>query len=140
MGRVQHYFFLIAFSLVNAHELDAMTQSEWRLLYILRNFPDPVAEQYFVLLHVPLVAALLHLSFNAQCAVSLWTRSLICAFGPIHALLHWSLSSHPEYSFTSSLSVGLIVGYAISGMAYLLLGFRIRKRLAQDGPASSAGN
>ena len=122
MERLQHYVFLIAFSLVNAHELDAIAQSEWRLLYVLRSFPDHVAQQYFVLLHVPLVAALLHLSFNSQGVVSLWTRSLICAFGPIHALLHSSLSNHPAYSFTSPLSLGLINGYAFAGVAYLLLG------------------
>ena len=128
MERLQHYVFLIAFSLVNAHELDAMTQSEWRLLYILRSLPDPVAEQYFVLLHVPLMAVLLHLSFGDDRIVSLRTRALICAFGPIHALLHGSLSDHPQYSFDSPLSLGLIAGYAVAGMAYLLLRALVRER------------
>jgi hypothetical protein len=37
------------------HELDAMTQSEWRLIYVLRSFSDEQGRWWLVHQHMQLV-------------------------------------------------------------------------------------
>jgi hypothetical protein len=120
MSAAKNGLFLLAFSALNAHELDAMSQHEWRLLFVLRDLPEALAEQAFVFLHVPLVAILLWLVFHQSTVVSAWSRRAICAFGVVHLGLHWHLQDHPAYTFHSFLSQLLIVGYAAAGFLYLL--------------------
>ena len=120
MRAIRDWLFLLAFSLLNAHELDAMSQHEWRILFVLRDLPSDFAEQVFVILHVPLVAILLWLTFHRNAVVSAWSRRAVCAFGIIHVGLHWHLQDHPAYTFHSSLSEFLIVGYGFAGLCYLL--------------------
>ena len=43
MQGLRNWLFYLGFATLATHELDAMTQSEWRLLYLLRDLPDPVA-------------------------------------------------------------------------------------------------
>lgn len=121
MQTLKTWLYLLAFSLLNAHELDAMTQQEWRLLLILRDLPAALARETFVMLHVPLVALLLWLSFHRDAAVAAWSRRAVCGFGIIHVGLHWNLQDHPAYTFDSTLSVSLILGYGVAGLLYLLL-------------------
>ena len=118
---MRNAIFLLAFSLLNAHELDAMVQQEWRILIGLRALAPSTAESLFVILHIPLVAVLLWLAFHRSAAVAAWTRRAICAFGPVHVVLHALLRDHPAYSFDSPLSQALIAGYGIAGAAYLLV-------------------
>ena len=61
--------FQLGFSTLLVHELDAMTQSEWKLLFILRGFPDLLGRNLFVALHVPVVAALLWLTQHPSVSV-----------------------------------------------------------------------
>jgi len=62
---MRNLLFQLGFSTLLAHELDAMTQAEWRLLFVLRRLPDLLAHNLFVTLHVPAVAILLWLT---QCS------------------------------------------------------------------------
>ena len=39
---------LLGFALLGSHELDAVTQSEWRLLFVLRDLPEALARDVFV--------------------------------------------------------------------------------------------
>lgn len=56
---VKNLLFQIGLSVLLTHELDAMTQSEWRLLYVLRGLSDKIGRDTFVALHIPLLALLL---------------------------------------------------------------------------------
>lgn len=143
MREIQSWIYILAFSVLNAHELDAMSQHEWRLLLVLRDLPPDLAQSAFVFLHVPLVAIILWLTFNRSSAVTSWSRRAVCAFGIIHFGLHWHLHDHPAYTFHSWLSETLIVGYGVAGLLYLLLDgvgslrWRHVQQSAQaDGPAS----
>lgn len=53
--------FYLAFAGLVTHELDAVHKHEWRLLFILRAISDGSARRAFILLHLPLFAALLWL-------------------------------------------------------------------------------
>ena len=103
-----------------AQELDAVTHSEWRLLFFLRSWPEDTASQSFVALHVPLFFSILWLSHFPRDAVRKATRILVAAFLVVHAVLHFSLASNPLYEFHGALSRSLIVAAAACGLAYLL--------------------
>lgn len=102
------------------HELDAMTQSEWRLLFVLRSLPESIASNVFVIAHVPVVALVLWLTAHKSATIGDWSRLAIALFTIIHAGLHKHLELHPAYTFTSPLSVGLIYGAGVLGFIYLL--------------------
>ena len=112
--------FHLGFSTLLAHELDAMTQAEWRLLFVLRHFSDLLARTLFVTLHVPVVALLLWLTQHPSSVVRRWTRTGLASFMAIHAGLHWNLRNHPLNTFTSPLSLSLIYGAGLLGFIYVV--------------------
>ena len=109
------------------HELDAMTQSEWRLLYVLRSLSDEQGRWWFVAIHIPLFWALVALTHHADDHVQRASRIGVAAFCIIHALLHWRLVSDPLSTFSSTLSWSLILGAAALGGAYLGMAARAAK-------------
>lgn len=113
--------FQLGFSTLLAHELDAMTQAEWRLLFVLRRFPELLARNLFVTIHIPVVAILLWLTQHQSEVVRRWARTGLSSFMLIHAGLHWNLKNHPLNTFTSPLSLGLIYGAGLLGLSYVLL-------------------
>ena len=114
-------------ALLFTHELDAMTQSEWRLLYVLRGFSDEQGRWWFVAIHVPLFWALVALTHHANDHVQRASRIGLAAFCIIHAMLHWRLASDPLSTFSSPLSWSLILGAAATGGAYLGMSATHRK-------------
>lgn len=112
--------FYLGFATIITHELDAMTQSEWRLLFILRSLPEETASLAFVILHVPLIAALLWLTNNQSQLIKNWSRIALAAFLMIHSGLHKLLENSPNYTFNSTLSLGLIYGGGLLGLFYLI--------------------
>ena len=119
-----------------AHELDAVLQAEWRLLFILRRMPEDTAATAFVLLHVPLVAGLLWVTNHACDRLRNNSRLVMAIFFIIHAGLHKRLEHHVNYSFTSPLSVFLIYGTGVLGIGYLLSSFLASQRTT-SGSASA---
>jgi len=118
--------FYLGFGFLSTHELDAMTQREWRLLYGLRDLAEPMARDVFVLLHIPLFAALVWLTHLPQARGRGAMRLALMVFLVIHLGLHWRLSDHPLYTFHSPLSWSLIIGGALCGLAYTVLTLRRR--------------
>ncbi len=109
------------------HELDAVTHAEWRLLFVLRDFSDPTAASTFVAFHVPLFFLVLWLSHHPAQRLSNATKLVVAAFMVVHAVLHFALSSSPQYSFHGALSNSLILGAAASGVAFLATFWRARR-------------
>jgi hypothetical protein len=101
------------------HELDAMTQSEWRLLYVLRALDDAQGRWWFVAMHVPLFWALISLTHHAQAGVQRASRLGLAVFCIVHAGLHLRLRDDPLSTFSSPLSWSLILGAAFLGCVYL---------------------
>jgi hypothetical protein len=111
-------------ALLFTHELDAMTQSEWRLLYVLRAMNDEDARWWFVMIHVPLFWALLALTHHGHARVQRLSRIGLAGFCVIHAFLHLRLSDDPLSSFNGALSWSLIYGAAVVGAMYLCFAWR----------------
>ena len=126
--------FYLGFAALMAHELDAMTQAEWRILFSLNCLPDTIDEVAFVLVHIPLVAGLLWLTTNEAAAVSRWSRLAVALFLAIHAGLHKRLEHSPLYSFDSALSQRLIYGGGTLGLLYLLTVFITSRQTLQTVP------
>lgn len=113
------YYLGLAF--LFTHELDAVTHSEWRLLPVLGGMPDATAEPLFVSLHVLLFFAVLWLSHHRLEPLRQGTRLVVAAFLVVHAVLHFALSSAPNYEFHGALSQTLIVAAGAAGLVFLLM-------------------
>ena len=120
---MRNLIFNLGLATILTHELDAMTQSEWRLLFILRSLPEKTASTAFVVLHVPLIAVLLWLTNNESEVIKNLSRIALAAFLIIHSGLHKLLENSPNYTFNSTLSLGLIYGGGLLGLVYLILIF-----------------
>lgn len=117
---MNNLLFCLGFSTLVTHELDAVTQSEWRLLFILRRLPEQLAASVFVALHVPLLTLLSWLAFHESKPVRYWSRLVLSAFLIAHAGMHKRLEHHLAYTFTSPLSLALIYGAGLLGLAYIV--------------------
>ena len=117
---MKNLLFNLGLATLSTHELDAVTQSEWHLLYILNNLPEQIAADTFVVLHVPLFTIIFWLGFNGNPKVREWTRIIFSLFLIIHAGLHKALENHPLYTFNSLISKCLIFGAGLIGLMYLI--------------------
>ncbi|MES2821119.1 MAG: DUF6713 family protein [Pseudomonadota bacterium] len=117
---MNNLIFILCFSFFVGHELDAVTQAEWRLLYGFRHLEQRVAEPLFVLSHVPLLALLLWLNGHHNRKIREGSRWLLAGFTLVHAGLHYNLRDHPLYTFDSLTSQSLIFGCGLLGALYLL--------------------
>lgn len=109
---------LLGLATLATHELDAMTQHEWRLLYVLRAMHEDLARQVFVALHIPLFALLIWLTSHPHSQIREYSRAALAAFLVIHVGLHARLSDHALYTFHSPMSVAVIWGAGACGLAY----------------------
>lgn len=118
---MKNFIFHLGLATLITHELDAMAQAEWRLLFVLRHLPDDVAASVFILLHVPLLAGLIQLTHYKSPLIQEGSRIGLSIFFMVHAGLHHHLRHHPAYTFTSPLSLSLIYGAALLGCLYVAI-------------------
>lgn len=107
--------FLTCIAWIFAHELDAIQQHEWRVLPLTSWMNDRLGYPTFVLLHIPLVVAIILAipSRNFQIGMDV--------FLIIHAGLHIVFRKHPSYTFNNWLSWLLIFGVVPLAMLHLLM-------------------
>ncbi|UMZ14293.1 hypothetical protein I9018_11640 [Pseudomonas sp. MPFS] len=118
---VKNILWILAVALFAGHELDAVAQAEWRLLYGLRALEPAQGRDWFIALHVPLCAALMLLAGHRQARIRRISRRSLAGFFVVHAGLHYRLQEHPLYLFGSLPSQVLIYACALAGFGYLLL-------------------
>ena len=104
-----------------AHEMDAVRAQEWRLLYVLRALPEPLAYPAFLLLHLPLFFLVLWASHHETPRIREGFRLLASGFLVVHAGLHARLADHPLHDFDGVVAQTLIYAGGFFGGAYLLL-------------------
>ena len=117
---MKNFWFLLGLGFISTHELDAVIQHEWRLLYVLRSLPEAVAANAFIALHVPLFAGLVWLTHHPQPRWRESSRLVLMGFLVVHVGLHLRLSGDALYSFHSPLSKALIFGGGLCGALYFL--------------------
>lgn len=103
------------------HELDAVLNFEWRLLFHLRSLPDDAAGSWFVALHLPMFFAFFYFGHHKHTKVQNLFRGAVAIFLVIHSGLHVALSHHEHYQFDGFLSNLYIYSAAGFGIAFLML-------------------
>ena len=116
---MRNVIFYLGLGLLFTHELDSMSNHEWRVLPGLASLPDSSGELAFLVAHVPLFALVLAFVASLNPKVRKQARVLAAGFLVVHAVLHFLFSAHASYEFTSTLSSVLIYGAAVCGVAYL---------------------
>ena len=100
------------------HELDAVRRHEWRMLPVVRQFSDKIAERIFVWFHAPLFLAILW--FSEEGASTPFTLGL-SLFAVLHVGLHWIFRKHPDNEFQGFGSWALIVLTGFFGALYVMV-------------------
>ena len=104
------------------HEMDAVQEREWTLLYGLRRLrSDARARTFFIWLHLPLLIAILFLVAHENHAVASSSRTALEAFAILHAGLHARIRARGSEAFASVSSRLIIHGTAVVGGFALLL-------------------
>ena len=116
---MKNLFFYLGLGTLLTHELDAISNHEWRLLPIFRSLPDDPAMNAFILLHVPLFAVLLALVSSTNKQLRKRSRLGVSLFLIIHAGLHLWFMDNPGYEFASTVSIVLIFSGALFGGLHL---------------------
>lgn len=114
--------------MIFTHELDAMLNSEWRVLPLTSWLSDELGKFVFLIAHVPLFAVVVALVSSEREAIRNRSRLFISGFLAIHGLLHAAFSTQPSYEFESAISNILIYGAALCGIAYILLDTKLLSR------------
>lgn len=112
---------LLLLALLMAHELDAVAQSEWRLLPGLSLLDDGPGRRVFIALHVPLLMALTWALLFSSEVVQRRTRLGLGAFMAVHVGLHATLEVPGVSSFPEWLSRAFIFGAGLVSADVLLL-------------------
>lgn len=124
---MKNLIFYLGVGALSTHELDAMTNHEWRVLPLVRQLPEPLAADLFVWVHIPLFAAIFALLASQDEKIRNITRYSISAFLVIHSFLHYFHETHPAYEFQTFLSSFLIYGGAMFGALFLALEFKAHR-------------
>ena len=117
---MRNALFYLGLATLFTHELDAIANHEWRIMPILRSFPEEVGFTTFVLLHIPIFAVLISLVSSSNGRVRRLSRIGVGVFLLAHAGLHMLFAGEASYEFSSSLSNVLIFGGALVGGLYLV--------------------
>lgn len=115
---MQTIFYYLSLGFLFTHELDAMTNHEWRVLPGLSSLDEATGQMVFVLMHIPLFALIIWLGESRFKSLG---RVIITGFLVIHAGLHLAFSGHEAYEFSTAMSSFLIYGGAAVGAVYLFL-------------------
>ena len=123
MKALKSSLFYLGMGFLLTHEMDAMSNHEWRVLPVFRSLDDATGELAFLLAHVPLFAFLVAFVASLHTRIRNRARNLVSAFLVVHAVLHFAFSGHAAYEFAAFRSELLIVGAAIAGLGYFAVGY-----------------
>lgn len=112
--------FYLGLSLLFTHELDAMSNHEWRILPVLSALSDAAGATVFLIAHVPLFALVIAFVASLNLKTRTKARNIASGFLIAHAALHYWFSDDSAYEFSSLVSSFMIFGAALCGVAYFL--------------------
>lgn len=112
--------FLVAFSCLIIHEMDAVRCREWLVLPITSWMEDRLGFHVFMWLHLPLFIWLLWaLGGSAERARA--AMDGLDIFMILHVLLHLFFLRHPKYEFKTVMSWVWILGAGLAGAVDLTI-------------------
>ena len=119
--KIKYTIFYLGFGTLATHELDAMSNHEWRVLPLTSWIPDEYGISVFLFMHIPLFAILVALAASINTKIRNRSRIGISIFLLFYGLLHSLFIGNENYEFTNLSSNILIYGAAALGFVYLLL-------------------
>lgn len=99
------------------HELNAVKRHEWRILPVLRTFPDELAGPLFIWAHIPLFLTIFWFSRRGAETPFALAFSM---FAVVHVGLHWAFRKHPRNEFIGASAWGLILLTGALGASHLV--------------------
>ena len=118
---VKSVVYYLAVSVLFVHELDAVQNYEWQLLFHVFKVSDALASTLFIAIHFPLFFLFFFLGHHSSEKVSNMFRLCVCGFLIIHGLVHFGLSDHAQYHFKGLLSNAYIFGASFFAMIWFAL-------------------
>jgi hypothetical protein len=112
--------FYLGIALLFTHELDAMSNHEWRLLPGLNALSEAAGSATFLIAHVPLFAVVIAFIASLNLEIRTKARNIASGFLIVHAIAHYLFSSNAAYEFSSVVSSALIYGAGLCGLVYFL--------------------
>jgi hypothetical protein len=111
--------FLIGFTFLLIHEMDAIRCKEWRIFPGLSLLSDKTGQLVFVIAHIPLLIIVwFQLTYNTEnVAFIKW----LDFFMIVHIALHLIFVKHKYNHFKDWISWTLILGAGLFGFADLLI-------------------
>lgn len=116
--------YYLAVAALFTHELDAVLNLEWRLLFHVFTLPEATAGALFIGLHFPLFFAFFYFGHHKNLKIRARFRVTVCLFVVFHSVLHFALSGHEKYYFEGFLSNAYIWGSAVFGLAFVMVSWR----------------
>lgn len=113
--------FIVNFTLLLIHEMDAVKNREWRMFIILKSMPEEKACRVFTIAHIPLYAAALLLLISPSQQILFYVLDVFLIG---HAVIHFCFRHHENNAFTSVFSktiIYLMGGFAAVHLAGILL-------------------
>ena len=96
--KVKEAAFYLGMGAIFTHELDAMTNHEWRVLPLTSWMPDETGMLVFLSAHIPLFAVLVALVSSTNAVVRRRSKLTISMFLVLHGVFHvlFTSDSHPS--------------------------------------------
>ena len=116
---MRDFAFYLGLGALFTHELDAVSNREWRVLPIMQSLSDELGMTVFVAMHVPMFAVIIALVASTKEKTRTVSRAAVAIFLVFHGALHFLFRTHPNYEFSSTMSEMLIYGGAALGAIYL---------------------
>ena len=127
---MKNIIFYLGMGTLFTHELDAMTNHEWRVLPLTSWMPDEYGALTFLLLHIPIFAVLIALVASRNEKIRFRSKIGISVFLIVHALFHILCSGNVNYEFVTITSNILIFGGAALGLVYSIMEFIERRAVS----------
>ena len=128
LGIMKTLLYYLGVAALFTHEMDAVLNLEWRLLFHLFELPEATASALFIAAHFPLFFVFFYLGHHTSPKVRNAFRTVVCCFLVIHSGLHFGLSNHELYFFDGILSNLYIFGAAAFGTAFLVVSWIQRSK------------
>ena len=110
--------FSIELALLFTHEMDAIRRQEWKMFIILKDMEDEKAYYAFLLLHIPLYAAVLFLLLSPFSHIAYYVVDI---FLLAHMLIHLEFRKHPANKLDGTISKMIIDLAGLLAMIHLIV-------------------
>ncbi len=117
---MKNVIFYLGLGTFFTHELDAMTNHEWRVLPLTSWLSDEYGILAFLFFHIPLFAILISMVASTNAKIRFRSRVGISILLIVHGLLHCLFMGNTNYEFATLSSNILIFGGATLGAIHLV--------------------